>query len=136
MTLSALYAFPRVAPLAGSVDRNFAEAEEKTEAVKSLPSRGAWIEISMWTATPSSLKPSLPSRGAWIEMRRGLFAFAAACVAPLAGSVDRNYFQPGGAAAPGWVAPLAGSVDRNYGSNARFYYQRRSLPSRGAWIEI
>ena len=34
-----------VAPLAGSVDRNIAELRSRGIFVKSLPSRGAWIEI-------------------------------------------------------------------------------------------
>ena len=103
---------------------------------------------------------SLPSRGAWIEIvPRGTLQPDAAAVAPLAGSVDRNYTvaAANGTACPSlpsrgaWiemettgysgqhraVAPLAGSVDRNI---ANFYFDqtwtRPSLPSRGAWIEM
>ena len=39
-------------------------------------------------------------------------------------------------AAAGVVAPLAGSVDRNQDMQRSNYIGRRSLPSRGAWIEI
>jgi len=35
---------------------------------KSLPVRGAWIEIKANTSEFSSSKESLPVRGAWIEM--------------------------------------------------------------------
>ena len=35
----------KVAPLAGSVDRNAMEAYEAEMERRSLPSRGAWIEI-------------------------------------------------------------------------------------------
>ena len=45
-------------------------------------------------------------------------------VAPLAGSVDRN-FRDSGSPAPRAVAPLAGSVDRNDGCN------RASTTKRG-----
>ena len=34
----------------------------------SLPVRGAWIEISCSAWVNSTRKPSLPVRGAWIEM--------------------------------------------------------------------
>ena len=54
---------------------------------RSLPSRGAWIEIQL-KVTCAAGRPSLPSRGAWIEMCFGIGADAEAPVAPLAGSVD------------------------------------------------
>ena len=38
-------------------------------AHKSLPVRGAWIEISL-NHTNDALKTSLPVRGAWIEIAR------------------------------------------------------------------
>ena len=55
----------------------------------SLPSRGAWIEI-IRKGFCCDCYESLPSRGAWIEMTvlSGWLSFR--CVAPLAGSVDRN----------------------------------------------
>src|SRR5699024_4838805 len=78
-----------VAPLAGSVDRNRKFAVGHV-CRASLPSRGAWIEITM--DCTSTLLPT---------------------VAPLAGSVDRN-LQYMAARYEQWaVAPLAGSVDRN-----------------------
>ena len=35
---------------------------------RSLPSRGAWIEIGLWRGCGLGLDGSLPSRGAWIEI--------------------------------------------------------------------
>ena len=57
----------QVAPLAGSVDRNSAMAFWRSAVDRSLPSRGAWIEIKRWKG-----------EDLWVR------------VAPLAGSVDRN----------------------------------------------
>ena len=56
---------------------------------------------------------SLPSRGAWIEIAVLSPALKALGVAPLTGSVDRNFFEYG-------AQPIFG----------------KSLPSRGAWIEM
>ena len=79
-----------VAPLAGSVDRNGPGLCHYKRKEKSLPSRGAWIEIrllyclalvtavaplagsvdrnpSWWNNLQTRLR-SLPSRGAWIEI--------------------------------------------------------------------
>ena len=101
-----------VAPLAGSVDRNFNLMAAQREKFESLPSRGAWIEMS---TAQSSAKPII--------------------VAPLAGSVDRNEVWAS-MAGTGEVAPLAGSVDRNILSPSSSSAAIWSLPSRGAWIEI
>ena len=57
-------------------------------------------------------------------------------VAPLAGSVDRNFLGARFFALLGVVAPLAGSVDRNSNKELRTLYEKVSLPSRGAWIEM
>ena len=103
-----------VAPLAGSVDRNNSRRPHHIPyPVTSLPSRGAWIEI--WATIRSCIaqQSSLPSRGAWIEIADASADPAAACVAPLAGSVDRN--------------ALGGQ---------RINVDVVSLPSRGAWIEM
>ena len=56
-------------------------------------------------------------------------------VAPLAGSVDRNGSLTW-KASPICVAPLAGSVDRNPSSGPPARTTSRSLPSRGAGIEM
>ncbi len=76
----------------------------------SLPVRGAWIEMLIWTC--SSLLPrSLPVRGAWIEMSSLAYFFAPhvgrspcgerglKCACAIAGGVACA------------VAPRAGSVD-------------------------
>ena len=78
---------------------------------------------------------SLPSRGAWIEIIPWAAAVPALTVAPLAGSVDRNRPAAARPAHPD-VAPLAGSVDRNVTGQGKVAEPRVSLPSRGAWIEI
>ena len=54
---------------------------------KSLPSRGAWIEIASRIEGPVTFS-SLPSRGAWIEIISGGDWTPYAEVAPLTGSVD------------------------------------------------
>ena len=59
-----------VAPLAGSVDRNYNPLDPDKDAPLSLPSRGAWIEIA-----------SIASQSCILT------------VAPLTGSVDRNPYE-------------------------------------------
>ena len=81
-------------------------------AVLSLPSRGAWIEMTMVMPVAPAYQ-SLPSRGAWIEIEL--------------------YAADAGA---GPVAPLAGSVDRNESLRDQLNEALESLPSRGAWIEM
>ena len=60
---------------------------------RSLPLRGAWIEISFARSSLDSCSPSLPMRGAWIEImcrkRQGMLLK----VAPPAGSVDLKYVE-------------------------------------------
>ena len=102
----------RVAPLAGSVDRNNKYVKLVEQSTASLPSRGAWIEMVLFAARLMRSR-SLPSRGAWIEMPVALRPPGERPVAPLAGSVDRNPYE---------VRVLLG--------------EKKSLPSRGAWIEI
>ena len=57
--------------------------------LRSLPSRGAWIEMSR-LLVGSGMAGSLPSRGAWIEIGMTRWKRLRCPVAPLAGSVDRN----------------------------------------------
>ena len=57
----------KVAPLAGSVDRNILYHDGRQRPDLSLPSRGAWIEMEQYTDY-----------------------YTIYLVAPLAGSVDRN----------------------------------------------
>ena len=102
-----------VAPLAGSVDRNPRPSSRCAWRAASLPSRGAWIEIKSRDYIPAA---------EW-------------GVAPLAGSVDRNTCKKCPCLSSP-VAPLAGSVDRNSWGCLSGRGPERSLPSRGAWIEI
>ena len=56
-------------------------------AFRSLPTRGAWIEI--WLVLLRRLRHrSLPTRGAWIEIKEVLAGLEAEYVAPHTGSVD------------------------------------------------
>ena len=80
-----------VAPLAGSVDRNNISTDRQTGLSRSLPSRGAWIEMPYLASRTALGSRSLPSRGAWIEMVQNLANTGLVQVAPLAGSVDRNF---------------------------------------------
>ena len=130
----------------------------KSQRMRSLPSRGAWIEIVARITVYSEPK-SLPSRGAWIEITVYPPSPSGLRVAPLAGSVDRNMVGLPLASAclrslpsrGAWieifavlrmnsrvnaVAPLAGSVDRNSMMVGMLSASPWSLPSRGAWIEI
>ena len=102
----------RVAPLAGSVDRNFGWKLQNPSSCGSLPSRGAWIEIRRSIPACSSCR-SLPSRGAWIEICSRCLGRSRLHVAPLTGSVDRNIL--------GVQTAATG---------------QESLPSRGAWIKM
>ena len=54
---------------------------------QSLPTRGAWIEITL-LAELDNPPPSLPTRGAWIEIKVYTERAGAAVVAPHTGSVD------------------------------------------------
>ena len=63
-------------------------AENALVAARSLPVRGAWIEITKDARGNAVTQKSLPVRGAWIEM------------------ISNGRWKPGGA-----VAPRAGSVD-------------------------
>ena len=54
----------------------------------SLPSRGAWIEIKIFSQASFQFEVSLPSRGAWIEIPPPRWREGEPVVAPLTGSVD------------------------------------------------
>ena len=59
----------------------------RPEAVRSPPSRGAWIEIRLKLRDELN-EVSPPSRGAWIEMTTIRRTGQKITVAPLAGGVD------------------------------------------------
>ena len=101
---------------------------------RSLPSRGAWIEIRKHRYGHETALPSLPSRGAWIEIsvllhkksrrrrsphgERGLKLIAEPLITNETGR------SPHGERGLKWL----GDLDDESGV--------MSLPSRGAWIEI
>ena len=78
---------------------------------KSLPSRGAWIEIKSQYSV-YLLEPSLPSRGAWIEIKSQYSVYLLEPSLPSRGA---------------WIEIVPRLHILNVG---------RSLPSRGAWIEM
>ena len=106
-------ALPLVAPLAGSVDRN-ADGQVLCAGPLVAPLAGSVDRNRKWFGWPSKLdSASLPSRGAWIEIAPERPAPGRPPVAPLAGSVDRNLLGALICEEELKVAPLAGSVDRN-----------------------
>jgi len=83
-----------------------------THAARSLPTRGAWIEIQ-WYDNYDCIRKSLPTRGAWIEMTLAQ--------TPRLSEDGRS--------------PHGERGLKFHGKRAKpFGY--RSLPTRGAWIEI
>ena len=87
-----------------------------------------------WTRRASGCETSLPSRGAWIEINDLLERCGQFCVAPLAGSVDRNSLRADGAGVA-LSLPSRGAWIEIQRFQARDTAMQ-SLPSRGAWIEI
>ena len=56
--------------------------------LRSPPSRGAWIEISVYCSSVMRPTASPPSRGTWIEILSIIVVDDRAIVAPLTGGVD------------------------------------------------
>ena len=104
------------------------------EGWPSLPSRGAWIEMTPTTKT-GCIWCVAPLAGSVDRNLNVWLSKTAYVVAPLAGSVDRNLHFSRPDKGP-LVAPLAGSVDRNTAFALPASGLGESLPSRGAWIEI
>ena len=102
----------RVAPLTGSVDRNIKDPVLASQVERSLPSRGAWIE--MLSGEPYKSKRRVAPLTGSVD-RNDLLATGVYCpdVAPLTGSVDRNRSKVRETHGNSKVAPLTGSVDRN-----------------------
>ena len=65
----------------------FRARPETIKLVRSLPARGAWIEIGNNGQT-KYYGLSLPARGAWIEIDYNAAHMPVAAVAPREGSVD------------------------------------------------
>ena len=134
----------------------YAFSSSKFTKVRSLPVRGAWIEISRRFPAPRHY-PSLPVRGAWIEMP--FSRLIASCVAslPVRGAWIEIFF-PGMRVLPCCRSPCGERGLKFDCVRRRCKPQRRrspcgerglkcndaptrdwlavSLPVRGAWIEI
>ena len=80
-------------------------------AVKSHPSRGAWIEMVLQLVPARRLVPSHPSRGAWIE----IFSPIRILLTSIKSHPSRGAWIEIGTHGKGYglppVAPLAGCVD-------------------------
>ena len=122
----------------------------------SLPLRGAWIEI--WeAANHRKIGGSLPLRGAWIEIEMKIYKILLLLSLPLRGAwIEMDYINistpKGGRRSPygerglkymikGLSIGLGGRSpygERGLKSLHRCEntYDHRSLPLRGAWIEI
>ena len=87
--LPALAKMSKVAPLAGSVDRNLRVHHHLQQRLVA-PLAGSVDRNDDAPNQSQILQASLPSRGAWIEICTSPGPTRAPCVAPLAGSVDRN----------------------------------------------
>ena len=127
----------RVAPHAGSVDRNCRKNRQAVRPHPVAPHAGS-VDRNFFSSSVGSCRfVSLPTRGAWIEILDGSrTARRALTVAPHAGSVDRNLSTLPRKAVKTRVAPHAGSVDRNSCTWRLCFARVESLPTRGAWIEI
>ena len=125
-----------VAPLTGSVDRNLLGGRDDDRRGPVAPLTGSVDRNNYANYAQALARMSLPSRGAWIEIAPERPAPARLPVAPLTGSVDRNLRMKGYAMNVHEVAPLTGSVDRNLQALELPLPLPKSLPSRGAWIEI
>ncbi len=82
----------------------------KFRSVRSLPVRGAWIEMSVWLH-PQSQRSSLPVRGAWIEIASARSGeWRKSCRSPC-GERGLKYLNLAPIGSGFQVAPRAGSVD-------------------------
>ena len=78
---------------------------------KSLPVRGAWIEICAKCRTSASAARSLPVRGAWIEIYVFAVSSKNAASLPVRGAWIEIALSVSARCAHVYVAPRAGSVD-------------------------
>ncbi len=126
--------------------------------VLSLPARGAWIEItwnivvyttvvcrspqgergskSITSDIDTKTNASLPARGAWIEIAISTMHTRIANGRSPQGERGSKPANPTHQQPSPRVAPRKGSVDRNPSKRSAATYSSRSLPARGAWIEI
>ena len=100
----------------------------------SLPSRGAWIEIPSH-GLRQRIDPSLPSRGAWIEMINApSLSFLESCRSPHGERGLKYGRSPCNQRRP--RRSPHGERGLKYVSTSLMKFAGKSLPSRGAWIEI
>ncbi len=128
-----------VAPCEGSVDWNIVPRIFKIKKVRSLPVRGAWIEISSTLAIPSG-KSVAPCEGSVDWNWYAWFSRSCISVAPCEGSVDWNTLSMGRIHHGKRVAPCEGSVDWNmrmaFGGKVEFcrsLWGERGLKSLDMW---
>ena len=101
----------------------------------SLPTRGAWIEIEIITATLRRGLLSLPTRGAWIEMDGTLTPEARFDGRSPHGERGLKYVRNKCFERSYPSLPTRGAWIEISRSNHR-KGERQSLPTRGAWIEM
>ena len=103
--------------------------------LSSLPVRGAWIEI-VCVRQKSKYKKSLPVRGAWIE----ICPWPSAACTPRCRSPcgERGLKSPssGGWCGRWWRRSPCGERGLKYYVGGAVVLVARSLPVRGAWIEM
>ena len=83
--LPALVSGPKSLPVRGAWVEIFCRVARRLD-LGSLPVRGAWVEMVTWVSTDER-RMSLPVRGAWVEMCFGAKNARKRGVAPRAGSV-------------------------------------------------
>ena len=117
---------------------------------KSLPVRGAWIEIPCAAGADHPKHRSLPVRGAWIEIRTAALHAAIAASLPVRGAWIEMLFggcchRPPAGRSPCGERGLKSPLVRRSPCGERGLKYRQagyprpaaaSLPVRGAWIEI
>ena len=137
MASAAIYPFLAVAPLAGSVDRNAERMEKQVKPWMVAPLAGSVDRNGSVASGYNRSGRSLPSRGAWIEICKSppTWAFRM-MVAPLAGSVDRNRSTLTQEIDTYESLPSRGAWIEILPPGAQRRLWLRSLPSRGAWIEM
>ena len=124
---------------------------------KSLPARGAWIEIIFLPPLKNQVQ-SLPARGAWIEIPSTVYIIAHfrrrsphgerglkwSTVRKMCGGIRRSPHGERGLKYLAYIIPRIRLFGRSpHGERGLKFFdsgadprKRRSLPVRGAWIEI
>ena len=103
-------------------------------ASRSLPARGAWIEI-LFNMVDEFAKMSLPARGAWIEIITAKLLNITPPSLPARGAWIEIY-PPCFLAASMQCRSPHGERGLKYADLLAVAVSKASLPARGAWIEI